>query len=69
MLHLVIKFDETAQREVGVNADGTTVQDLANATLYSDESEARAVAEKYGGHVHDEDFIFPEHYEEEDFDE
>ena len=57
-MYLVIKWIEATAREVGVNSDGSTARNLSHSELFSNRSEAAAVAEEYGGGVYAEDDVF-----------
>ena len=61
-MYLVIKHD--GQREVGVNADGTTSYPLDQAELFITAKQADAVAKQHGGAAFSEERIFGEEPDE-----
>ena len=58
-MFLVIKFDDAQKREVAINRDGSTENDLALGELLN-RIEVQEVKDQYGGKIVDEDRIFDE---------
>ena len=61
MQFLVLRFDESTKREVGINGDGTTSAPN-QAELFPTRQAALTVAKKFGGQIQPESRVFADDY-------
>jgi hypothetical protein len=65
---MFIVINHNGEREVGINADGSTSNDLERAELFTHEKTANDIARRYGGQVYTEDRIFGDCMTDDDYD-